>query len=205
MANVIRLRHRAKELSMLMQKCRWRACYSLLGALLTLGFIGISTSQASATTVGGADMYTLTAKHSQKCLDVAWFSVAENGDVVQSHCAGTANQMWAGYWSQNDQNMLLVAAHSGKYLDVKNDSLAHGADVVQRTGDWSYSQIWQRKYIQTVNGIDYFELVNKNSGKCLDVAWFDLSDGAKVLQANCTGTDNQLWDLYNITQGRHGW
>lgn len=48
-------------------------------------------------------------------------------------------------------------------------------------------------------------LQNANSGLCLDVAYFSQDVGGNVLQADCTATDNQLWDLYNLDIDHHGW
>jgi hypothetical protein len=69
-------------------------CLSLLGI-----FAALSNTALANYTFGG-DEYTLTAKHSGKCLDVAWFSMVNEGDIVQSHCSGTNNQIWRIYWGQ---------------------------------------------------------------------------------------------------------
>ena len=188
-----------------------RATRSLVTAALAVGFMSIFTTYASATDTFGGDPWTLTAKHSKKCLDVAWATQAENGDVVQSHCAGTANQTWKVYYFGNVHNLVLEAKHSQKCLDVKDSGFQHAADVVQRTCDWGFahpdwgdSQVWEPYWIKTVVGIPYYILVNENSGKCLDVAWFTQADGGDVLQADCTGADNQLWDLYDLQYPHHG-
>jgi hypothetical protein len=64
--------------------------------------------------------------------------------------------------------------------------------------------MWWIAYEKTENGIPYYKVINLNSGRCLDVAWFSQSDGGNVLQANCTGTDNQLWRIHNNTIGYDG-
>ncbi|MFI6409588.1 RICIN domain-containing protein [Streptomyces sp. NPDC050548] len=39
----------------------------------------------------------------------------------------------------------------------------------------------------------YFKVVNRSSGKCMDIRREDPALGAHVQQYDCTGTDNQLW------------
>ena len=41
--------------------------------------------------------------------------------------------------------------------------------------------------LQTENGISYYQLMNVNSGRCLDVAWFSQMNGGKVVQATVRG------------------
>lgn len=83
-----------------------------------------------------------------------------------------------------------VVAHSEKCMDVAGGSTAHMANVHQ----WQclpdvLSQQWQPRLL---NDGSYY-IVNRNSGKCLDVAWWGTNDGADVIQANCTYADNQRW------------
>jgi hypothetical protein len=179
---------------------RWRM-HGLAGAALLVAFAALLAPRANAAAYYGE--YTLAAKHSGKCLDVAWFTMADGGDVVQSTCSGTTNQTWnlslvGGWYFQ------LAAKHSGKCLDVANGSLQHAADVIQWTCNYTDSQLWTPIYVKTVGGVPFYMLENKKSWKCLDVAWFSTADGGNVLQANCTGTDNQLWDLTNLKFGYHG-
>src|SRR3954454_1824367 len=42
-------------------------------------------------------------------------------------------------------------------------------------------------------GIAHYRVSNAYNDMCLDVAWFATNNWAQVVQAGCTGTDNQLW------------
>lgn len=181
---------------------QWR--WLKLGLMTAAVVVGLMVTLTPSATAGAYyGDYTLTAKHSGKCLDVAWFSTVDGGDIVQSWCSGAANQTWALHLITNHYFML-VSKHSGKCMDVQNGSLQHAADVIQWSCNGSDSQLWNPIYIKTENGIPYYILENKKSWKCLDVAWFSMSNGGNVLQANCTATDNQLWDLRDLTYGTHG-
>jgi hypothetical protein len=175
----------------------------LLCCLTLLGIVAALSNTAFAQTFGGTE-HMLKVKHSGKCLDVAWFSMENDGDIVQSNCTGTDNQIWKMYMGGIATPMIFVAKHSGKAMDVKNQSTFHAADVVQYDyhGFWGtdrrFSQMWYTVYVKTENGIKYYKLQNFNSGRCLDVAWFSQADGGNVLQAHCTGTDNQLWQIIDL-------
>ena len=42
-------------------------------------------------------------------------------------------------------------------------------------------------------GSGYFNIVNRNSGKCLDVNGASTADGANIIQWTCNGGNNQQW------------
>jgi len=66
------------------------------GSLFLVAILAVAPAVATAQTFGG-DEYMLMAKHSGKCLDVAWNAMNDGGDVVQSLCTGTDNQRWRAY------------------------------------------------------------------------------------------------------------
>jgi hypothetical protein len=130
----------------------------------------------------------IVARHSGKCLDVAWASTAHAANVLQGTCWGGTNQQWTarpvggGYYE-------IVARHSGKCLDVAWASTAHAADVIQGTCSGGTNQHW--RFVPTDSG--HYEIVAEHSGMCLDVAWADTGHGADVIQATCVGGTNQQW------------
>jgi hypothetical protein len=94
----------------------------------------------------------------------------------------------------------LTAGHSGKLLDVHNLSTSDGADVVQWTGNGQNNQRWEFR-----DGADgYSQIVNVNSGKCLDVygGTGAVGDGVRITQWTCHGGTNQQWRLQDAGGGR---
>ncbi|NUW38980.1 RICIN domain-containing protein [Nonomuraea rhodomycinica] len=101
----------------------------------------------------------IIARHSGKCLDVAYASLAHAANVVQGTCGGPGagdNQFWTQVpvpgraWQGTGGPVRLVALHSGKCLDVAYASLAHAANVVQGTCGGPGSggnQIWRFKEV----------------------------------------------------------
>ncbi|MEU4208437.1 RICIN domain-containing protein [Streptomyces sp. NPDC026206] len=83
---------------------------------------------------GGGRGYKIVARHSGKCLDVAGWSKADGGKIIQWDCHGGANQLWefvdigdpkscppgSGGCSENAVGYLIRSKHSGKCLDAGN-------------------------------------------------------------------------------------
>lgn len=67
-------------------------------------------------------------------------------------------------------------------------SKENGANVIQYTDKNSDNQLWK---IECVDG--YYKIINRNSGKVLEVEKSSLESGANVSQNKYKGKDNQLW------------
>jgi hypothetical protein len=91
----------------------------------------------------------------------------------------------------------MVAQHSGLCLDNLDWSSADGN--VQ--GQWTCGNVAVQKYaFIAVPGVtDTYTVVNRHSGKCVDVAGSSLGDRAAVQQSQCTGGQNQQFTLRKVT------
>ncbi|QFZ21009.1 RICIN domain-containing protein [Saccharothrix syringae] len=136
--------------------------------------------------------YTLTARHSGKCLDVPSASQAPGAEVKQYPCNGGANQRWEAQAADGGYYRL-VARHSGLCLDVANGSTADSTSVTQYTCNGGTNQQWQFQDA----GSGYYRVVARHSGKCLDVISASTADGALVKQYTCNGGTNQQWARAN--------
>ncbi|WP_026930458.1 ricin-type beta-trefoil lectin domain protein [Glycomyces tenuis] len=54
-----------------------------------------------------------------------------------------------------------------------------------------------------IDGGRFTAIVNRNSGKCLDVAGASTEDGAEIIQYDCHGGSNQQWRLRDLGGGYH--
>jgi len=50
-------------------------------------------------------------------------------------------------------------------------------------------------------GGGYYNVINRNSGKCLDVNGVSTADGANVQQWTCGSGTNQRWSLTSLSGG----
>jgi hypothetical protein len=135
---------------------------------------------------GDTGTFTLTARHSGKCIDVISASIADGAETAQYSCNGGSNQRWelqdlgSGYYR-------IIARHSGKCLDVDAASTADSARIIQWTCSGGQNQQWQ---VQDA-GSGYVRLVARHSGKCLDIPSSSTTDGTRLIQYTCTSGHNQ--------------
>lgn len=84
----------------------------------------------------------------------------------------------------------LVHADTGKVLAIADGSDDAGAKAVLAKDDGSQGQQWQ-----LVKDGDYYKVVNRKSGKVLDVEGDSMDEGGGIIQWDdkSEGNDNQRW------------
>jgi len=133
-------------------------------------------------------VYTLTAAHSGKNLEVDGGSSADGANVQLWSDNGKAQQRWkvvdagGGYYK-------LLAESSGKALEVAGGAAYDGANVQQWTDNGQTNQQWQIISL----GSGYYKLISRASGKALDVVGGYTNDGANVQQWTDNGNAQQKW------------
>jgi chitinase len=113
------------------------------------------------------------------CLDDRSASTADFNPVQVYTCNGTNAQQW----TVESNNTLEVL---GGCLDVNGAGTANGTTVDYYPCNGTAAQVWDPQS----NG----ELVNPNSGKCLDDTGYGGS-GTQVQIWACADTANQVWKL----------
>src|SRR5262249_46951101 len=116
--------------------------------------------------VGPAQPARVVSVASGMCADVSGESTADGASAIAWPCkvAPANNQSCA--LQRSGAGSQLVAQHSQKCLAVGAASTTDGAAVVQAPCQATTSQTWQTQPAASGG----FQLVNANSGKCLDVA-----------------------------------
>lgn len=166
-----------------------------IACLLVLSTAGFAEAQ---------EYYHLRVLHSGKCLNLAWGYMYDGAPFSQYTCVSWADTEQFQMFYDSGYKRWMVK-HSSKYVDVQNSSYDHAAIIVQNGySSATQSQLWSPQFSKYVNGIPYYRLVNARSGHCLNVAYFGMNDDDPVVQASCTDSDNELWDLHNITLNIHG-
>jgi hypothetical protein len=146
--------------------------------------------------------FYLVAKHSGKCLDVAWTEdrnsfpiiphpgIENEANVIQSTWVGSDNQQWS-FEPVGRGYVKIIVKRSGKCLDVYGAGMDDGANVQLYDYLGGDNQKWKLVYLQD----GHFKIIAKHSGKCLDVSGMGMDDGANVFQWDWWGGDNQKWRL----------
>ena len=91
----------------------------------------------------------------------------------------------------------LVAQNSGKCLEVSYGSSENGMSIHQEPcGDGHTQQAQAFTLVPSPSNPAQYEIVNRNSGKCLDVKDASQSDGAQIQQYTCLGWGqaNQIFE-----------
>jgi hypothetical protein len=106
-----------------------------------------------------------------------------------------------------------VAASFGPYelrngashhcMDVANGSVNDGGRVQTWDCYGGTPERWTLEETSVINGVYYYEIVNLNSGKCLDVPNGSMDWGVELQQWTCWSGDMQQWRLY--TAGTNAW
>jgi hypothetical protein len=141
---------------------------------LLYGVAQFATSAVAATATGQITGYQ------GLCLDVRAANNADGTPVQVYTCNGTNAQSWTVDNSSNTVQSL------GKCLDVTGAGTANGTKVQLYTCNGTGAQVWQPQS----NG----ELLNPNSGKCLDDTGFGGS-GTQVQIWACADSSNQQWQV----------
>ena len=161
----------------------------LINGLLWLGGQGSTTPPPT-----GPDptaWYQLVNKTSGKCVD-AKAAGTVNGTVIQQYtCNGSTAQQYqlattsGGYVRVNNRG------NASQVLDVTGVSTADNAKIQT----WAYGGGLNQQWQPVDEGGGYYHLVNRNSGKCLDVPGASTADGVQLVQYACNGTGAQSFKL----------
>ena len=167
---------------------RPRSRFAAVLTVLTAVFVVLAAAPASAA--GYSQMQNKERPWGGTiCLEI------DNGKY---YAGAAATVEWCSQYSQHENwHMLpvndgsgyvqLQVAHTGQCLTVRGGSYADSAQIEQRSCTGAQHQQW--KFVPaTWDGVQYYEVVARHSGKCLDKVWT-----WNVVQYNCHAGDNQLW------------
>ncbi len=93
-----------------------------------------------------------------------------------------------------DRGDLLVNSMSRKCLEIENSSKSNGALAQQWTCKGQPGSVWKFVKVAGSGAGTQFQVVNANSGKCLEIADSRKDRGAPIQQWTCVkGVATQLW------------
>ena len=124
----------------------------------------------------------LRNRGSNKCLEVLYFSTANNAPAGQYTCDGASSQ----HWQYDGPSGLIRNVYSGKCLEVLYFSTANNAQVGQYTCDGAVSQRW---ILDQTIGVVY----NTYTNKCLDILGGSTANNALAVQYDCQPYASQNW------------
>ena len=147
---------------------------------IALAAAGVVATAMLATSASAATATGQITGYQGMCLDVRAANNADGTPVQVYTCNGTNAQSWTVDNTSNTVQAL------GKCLDVSGAGTANGTKVQLWTCNGTGAQTWQPQS----NG----ELINGNSGRCLDVTGFG-GVGTQVQIWDCADSSNQQWNV----------
>lgn len=173
----------------------WRTV--LIGLLVTTlagAGIAIGTRQASAATVDTSAWYVMVNRNSGKAMDVYNLATSAGAGINQFSRNDGNWQQWqfvdagSGYYK-------IRSRHSGLFLELPNAT--DGTQLIQNTDNGTTRQHFTLK--DSDGG--HVRLLNRHSGKAVEVWEHSTADGAVVAQYADLGNPNQQWQLVRAGTG----
>jgi chitinase len=143
-----------------------------------------------------AGTYTMVNVFNGKCTDVNAASTAPEAVVQEYDCNGTGAQSFQVIDEGNGWFKILNT-NSQLAVDVIGASTANGTHIQQYTDNGTEAQ---RFSITVADSSDTtaFQIVNEESGKCIDDTNWSTTDRNPLQQWSCTGATNQSFRFYPI-------
>jgi Ricin-type beta-trefoil lectin domain len=92
--------------------------------------------------------------------------------------------------------------HSGKCLDDTNGSTTSGTQLQIWSCLYNSNQEWRVLNYVNLSGVNYNQIQNKKSAKCLDLSGGSRANGAHIIQYTCNRSDDaQLWYIISVGGG----
>lgn len=157
------------------------------------GWSGQKWALDEVSPLNSGSRYSITARHSQKALDVAGSSVA-NGTYIHQWTAVSSSgyQKWTAS-TQGGAQLAFTNLGSQKVLEVGGFSMVDGGGVQQWQWAGHDSQKWRLEVADQDAGGFWYKLVNVRSGKVAEVSGASVSNGAMIQQYSSGGGTNQQW------------
>ena len=193
-----------------LRRRRWLlpAATAILTALSGGIVVATSTTEAAAATIDTSAWYVLVNRNSGKALDVYNLATADGARITQ--------------WTRNDgnQQQWQFVDSGGGYYRLEVPPLRQGPGRLQlvhrqRRRDRAVGrpQRHQPAVAARRHRGGYVRLINRNSGKALEVQGASTADGANIVQYDDWGGTNQQWQLVQVGGGttppptttRRGW
>ncbi|WP_045744850.1 RICIN domain-containing protein [Actinoplanes rectilineatus] len=133
------------------------------------------------------------------CAEVQGGSTANSAVVQQFTCGLGLHMAWQFRYLDNGYYRL-VNVKSGKCMNVQGGGSANGTAIIQFTcgGASAYNDQWRMVYLITFWGHDYYHIINRQTGKCLNLRGGSSSPGADIIQWTCSDTalnDDFTWQI----------
>lgn len=116
---------------------------------------------------------------------------------IDSYDVAAINQMYTGQpglpnLARGIYYLILPEHAPGKGIIIGGMNRDNGTPAIQ----WQSLAEWPDQHWEIApDGAGFFEIRNRNSGKCLEISGWTMTDGANLGQWDCFGGDHQKWSV----------
>ena len=171
----------------------------IVAVIAVIGLAAAGSASARPAFASAASGQTLPANFSR--VPASWHGYAPPAAKSATNHAAKANGSAAadssgGYCTGAET---LYNGNSGLVMEVYDSSTAAGGIIDQWTFNATETQFWCFFLVSAPgNALTIYEIVNNNSGMCLDLPGDNLFAGAHLQQWPCNGTEAQDWLWTNV-------
>jgi hypothetical protein len=163
---------------------------ALVAAVVATALTLVSSPDATAA-ISPTGWNTVAAKHSGKCVDARAAATANGTAVQQFTCNSSTAQQWQFQPTSDGYVRINARNASTQVLDVSNVSAADGALIHL----WAFGNGNNQQFRPVEEADGAYHLVNRNSGKCLDVPSASVADSVQLQQYTCNGSAAQSFRI----------
>jgi hypothetical protein len=160
---------------------------ALVAAVTATALTAVVSSPDASAAISPTGWNTVVSKNSSKCVDARAAATANGTAVQQQACNSSTAQQWQFQPTTDGYVRVNALNNAAQSLDVTNVSTADSAPIQL----WSYSNGLNQQWQPVEEADGAYHLVNRNSGKCLDVPGASTADGLRLQQYTCNGTAAQ--------------
>lgn len=116
---------------------------------------------------------------------------------IDPYDVAAINQMYTGQpalpnFARGIYYLILPEHAPGKGIIIGGMNRDNGTPAIQ----WQSLPAWPDQHWEVIpDGAGFFEIRNRNSGKCLEISGWTMTDGANLGQWDCFGADHQKWSI----------
>lgn len=166
---------------------RFAAVAATLAAAVIATGLSVAWSPDASAAIPPTGWNTVVSKNSGKCVDARAAATANGTAVQQQGCNNSNAQQWQFQPTSGGYVRINALNNATQVLDVTNVSTADRAPIQL----WAYGNGNNQQWLPVEETDGAYHLVNRNSGKCLDVPAASTADGVQLQQYACNGTAAQ--------------
>lgn len=138
--------------------------------------------------------FGISPQHSGKAVATNGFGTTNGTKIVQWSNTGDNAQKFIITPVEGEWHRITPVIATGQAWDITGASTANSAYLQT----WAYYGTTNQQFKFKHTAFGGWNMIARNSGKCLDVQYGSTADGARIIQYDCSGGTNQSFNLSQL-------